>query len=330
MTNDNPFPAESSLEPQPPLGGPPAEPTTLTKVFIGNDGLRAGWKALLFVALTIVLTATLRPLFRWLPHIDVRVISAKPVAALDALRFLITILVTLFMVRLIDRKPWGRYGLPWKPAFRAEFWTGTAIGFGVLALQLVLMRACGWFEFGPRQLHGAEMFRMGAWWGLAFLLVGLFEEFQLRGYLVRVLADGMGFWLAAVLTSALFAAGHLFNPGENAFGITMVFLDGLLMCFTLQRTGNLWFAIGQHGAWDWAQTFFFGVPNSGTMPAGALRAPTFHGPDLLSGGTAGPEGSILVLFSLALTAVLVAAIYRKPPVAVSPELQQPGAAQVES
>ena len=35
-------------------------------------------------------------------------------------------------------------------------------------------------------------------------------------------------------------AVHLSNPGENKFGIVMVFIDGLIMCFTLWRTGDLW------------------------------------------------------------------------------------------
>jgi membrane protease YdiL (CAAX protease family) len=72
---------------------------------------------------------------------------------------------------------------------------------------------------------------------------------------------GWSFWTSAVLFSIVFAAVHLSNPGENKFGIAMVFIGGLIMCFTLWRTGNLWFAIGNHAAWDWGQTFMFGTPN---------------------------------------------------------------------
>ena len=59
------------------------------------------------------------------------------------------------------------------------------------------------------------------------------------------------FWMAALLFSIIFAGGHLSNPDENKSGIIMVFIDGMNMCFTLWRTGNLWFAIGNHAAWDW-------------------------------------------------------------------------------
>ena len=76
------------------------------------------------------------------------------------------------------------------------------------------------------------------------------------------------------------------------------------------RTGSLWFAIGNHAAWDWGQTFLFGTPNRGLHGQHALMNPSFHGPALLTGGTDGPEGSVLVLLSEALFLVLIAIIYR--------------------
>jgi len=117
--------------------------------------------------------------------------------------------------------------------------------------------------------------------------------------------------MAALLFSIIFAGGHLSNPDENKSGIITVFIDGTNMCFTLWRTGNLWFAIGNHAAWDWGETFLFGTPNSGLQWQHALMNPSFHGPTLLTGGTDGPEGSLLVLLSEGLFLVLIAIIYRR-------------------
>ena len=118
------------------------------------------------------------------------------------------------------------------------------------------------------------------------------------------------FWTSAVLFSIIFAATHLFNPGENKFGIVMVFVDGMAMCFSLWRTGDLWFAIGNHAAWDWGETFVFGTRDSGLRGHHALLNPSFHGPATFSGGTDGREGSVLALLSGALIVVLIAIIYR--------------------
>jgi len=91
----------------------------------------------------------------------------------------------------------------------------------------------------------------------------------------------------------------------------MVFIDDMNMCFTLWLSGSLWFAIGNHAAWDWDQTFLFGTPDSGLHGQHALMNPTFHGPTLLAGGTDGPEGSVLVVLSEGPFLVLVAIIYRR-------------------
>jgi membrane protease YdiL (CAAX protease family) len=222
------------------------------------------------------------------------------------------------MARFIDRKPWGYFGMPLRNAFRSTFWIGAASGASVLALQLEIMRACGWFDYGAVQLYGSAILEYGLMWAVVFLLVGIGEEATLRGYVQRVATDGLSwlpgnwsFWASAVLFSILFGAAHLGNPGESKFGVAMIFIDGIVMCFSLWRTGDLWFAIGNHAAWDWGQTFLFGTPNSGLHGQRALMNPAFHGPALLAGGTDGPEGSVLVLLSEALIALLVALIYRK-------------------
>ncbi len=228
------------------------------------------------------------------------------------------LIATAIMARWIDRKPWSYFGIPVRNAFRSTFWVGAAVGLGALALQLELMHLGGWFDFGTLQLHGLAIVKYGAIWAAAFFCVGVTEEGMLRGYVQRVTTDGFsnmpngwGFWTSALLFSLMFGALHLFNPGENKFGIVMVFVDGMAMCFSLWRTGNLWFAIGNHAAWDWGETFLFGTPDSGTHGAHALMAPSFHGPILLAGGTDGPEASVLALISEALIILAVVVIYRR-------------------
>lgn len=299
---------------------PRTRPRSLVrKIFIGSHGLRAGWKVLIFFLILFVLGLCFRPLGRLSGKINPKLpVPPGPMLVREFLRALAVLIATGIMAKLIDRKPWGYFGMPFRYAFRSKFWVGAASGIGVLGLQLEIMHLCGWFDFGKVQLHGGDVVAYGLAWALMFLFVAINEEGTLRGYVQRVTTDGFSFlpggWsflAAAVLFSILFAAAHLFNPGENKFGLVMVFIDGIVMCFTLWRTGDLWFAIGNHAAWDWGQTFVFGTPDSGLLGQHALMSPAFHGPALLAGGTDGPEGSALVLLSEVLIAVLVAAIYRK-------------------
>jgi uncharacterized protein len=149
-------------------------------------------------------------------------------------------------------------------------------------------------------LEGHAIFQWGLFHLCLFLMVGLFEEFTFRGYVQHTLAQGIGFWPAAVLLSLLFGGLHLMNPGEGPVGAAGVALVALLFCFSLKRTGNLWYAVGLHASFDWGETYLFSVPNSGTVLQGHLSDSLLHGPTWLTGGTIGPEGSVFCFLTLGL------------------------------
>jgi uncharacterized protein len=142
-----------------------------------------------------------------------------------------------------------------------------------------------------------------------FLCVGLFEEFLFRGYAQFTLATGIGFWLAATALSAAFGAIHIRNSGEDLIGALSVFMIGMFFCLTLRRTGNLWFAVGLHAAFDWGETFLFSVPNSGLVAPGHLLNSSVHGPVWLTGGTVGPEGSVMAFVVVGIASAVFVSVY---------------------
>jgi len=131
-----------------------------------------------------------------------------------------------------------------------------------------------------------------------------------------------GFWQAAWFTSTAFGYVHTFNQGESWIGIFSAAAIGFIFCVSIRLTGSVWFAIGFHGAWDWAQTFFYGTPDSGLLPEGHYLTTTPSGAVLWSGGSAGPEGSILILPILALILLVVVLIYGRR----GPQLESPSPA----
>jgi uncharacterized protein len=141
--------------------------------------------------------------------------------------------------------------------------------------------------------------------------VGLFEEFLFRGYTFYRLSRRMGFWPSAAALSLGFGAIHLLNAGESWIGLAGVVAIGFFFCLTLYRTGNLWFAVGFHAFWDWGQTYLYSVPDSGTVEVGHLMRPSFQGPDWLTGGSVGPEGSVLCFGVIAGVSVVFARRYRE-------------------
>ncbi len=215
------------------------------------------------------------------------------------------VLLATWIVSRMEKRPLGDYGIPIRQALGIRFWEGSAWGFAMLSAVLLVLRVSGHFQVDSVSLTGSAVFRYALAWTTVFLAVSWSEEFAFRGYWLFSFSRRMRFWPAALLISAVFGAAHLPNHGENALGILQVVEFGLLMCLTIRRTGNLWFAVGFHAAWDWAETFFYGTADSGLLGAGRFLSTSVHGPNWLTGGSAGPEGSIIALLILALCALLI-------------------------
>ena len=291
---------------EPPGNAPPpperSGPESLERrILMGADGVRAGWRLLIFAAIVFVLFAIYGTVLTFARHgkpPSFRFDSTGVMIGEGSL-FGIFLLATWIMAR-IEKRTLGDYGLPVHRAFGKAFWQGAIIGFVAMTVLLSSLRLAGVFSFGSFALHGAAIWKYAALWGLAFLLVGFFEEFSVRGYALFTLTTGISFWPAAVLLSIGFGALHLGNGGESWVGVLGAGSAGFLFCLILRRTGDLWMAIGFHMTWDWAETFFYGVPDSGQVAPGHMLNPSFHGSKILTGGSVGPEGSILCFVVLAL------------------------------
>ena len=130
---------------------------------------------------------------------------------------------------------------------------------------------------------------------------------------IPAVRKAVGFWIAALFFSFIFGFGHKNNPGESPIGLVAAGLIGLVFAFSLWRTGSLWWAVGWHAAWDWAESFFYGTADSGGLSQHRLLATHPQGPVLQSGGLTGPEGSVYVLLVILLTALLVAFTLKAQP-----------------
>ena len=295
----------------------PAPESALKKVFIGPSGLRAGWRLAIymaaFFALTFAISFALKPLVpapkaHQSPRLWVFLFG-------ECVSMVAAFLPAVAMSRL-ERRPFGVYGLPARGAFGARFWQGVLWGIVAISVLLLVMRGIGVFYFGSLALHGLALLKYASFWALLFLTVGFFEEFVTRGYTQFTLAYGIGFWPAALILSAAFGAIHLGNPGEGWTGALGAALIGLFFCLTLRRTGTLWFAVGMHASWDWGETFLYSVPDSGMIAPGHMLNSSFHGARWLTGGSVGPEGSVLVFVLIAVMWVVFDRFYPARPTSV--------------
>lgn len=280
-------------------------------IFYGPYGLRAGWRFLAYLAILIALVLSFQAFV--IPRLAVALNLPDTLTGYGLLLAEIFEGVAVFgataVMAAFERNRIDAYGLPARAAFGRRFWEGAAIGVVAAGAVAFAMIASGAMIVHGLALHGGVLVATGLVWLLAMLLVGVNEEYMFRGYPLQALARGMGFWPAAILLSLLFGAAHLTKSDENAIDVTNIILLGLLLCFTLQRTGSLWLAAGFHFSFDFMQFFVIGTRNGGAEPVGHLFDVSFPGPAWANGGLLGTEASYFMLPVIALAFVYIALRY---------------------
>lgn len=211
----------------------------------------------------------------------------------------------------------------------------SAAPFGAQALRLAALWACvflvvGSAEEGLFRCYSLFTLTRGIsfWWALAAeLAICLYLRLNGGGHGAWGVyaAAGLGllpclliyqrsgphsaFWQAAWVTSTVFGLYHTSNGGENWIGVLAAAAIGFVFCVSVRLTGSVWWAIGCHAAWDWAETFFYGTADSGMVAKGHYLSTTPIGNALWSGGADGPEGSLLVLGVILLLLLLVLGLF---------------------
>jgi uncharacterized protein len=220
-------------------------------------------------------------------------------------RAALPLLAYLLLVKLIERRRVDelspRRALP-----------DGALGLGAGALMFATVVGVLWL-LGNYHVTGTNA---DAHWLAAALTVGLGagigEELLFRGVLYRLVEEGLGSWVALLVSAAFFGAVHLNNPGATLWaGLAIAIEAGILLALIYLVTRSLWVCMGLHAAWNFTQGTVFGIPVSGTTASGWLVS-SRSGPDWLSGGAFGAEASVvaLALSSLVSAWLLLIALHR--------------------
>ena len=290
--------------------------SSIASIFIGPDGLRAGWRFLLFafgIELgTLVVEEPLAQVLARYFAINLRELSA-PALLIREFVFCLSVFLVTGIAALAERRRIDSYGLPIEQAFGKFFWKGMLAGLLVVLFVAGAMILSGAMVLHGLALHGSDLAILMLLWFVANILIGLSEEYTFRGYGLQSLWRGAGFWPAALITTAIFAGDHLEKPGENAIDIGMIFFLGLILCLSVRKTGSLWWAVGWHAGFDFGQLFLIGTRNGGQTPVGRLFNVTFPGPAWLNGGELGTEASVFMVPAAIATLIYVIWFLRSLP-----------------
>lgn len=191
-----------------------------------------------------------------------------------------------------------------KPVLRPDkqqaifFLKGLAVGLAVMAATVLTIVAVG-----DAQIHRApESLPVHTAYGVAWLLADILgaagEEILYRGLFLVFVARLFGKRTAIVFTALAFALAHGANPGATAIWIVRLAVAGLLLAYSVFRSGTIWWGTGYHAGWNFASAPLFGAVGSGYLNQGSAFTFLPSGSALITGGLIGPEGSVFAFVAV--------------------------------
>lgn len=264
----------------------------LRKMFHNGRELRSGWRLLIFIALFLGIGRIARMVLERMHLPDYQGLHPADLMIGEGGVLIVSLIATAIMARFEHRR-FSVYGIPrLRDLFGRLFRAGFVWGVAMPSAIILLISLSGDYKVHGLNMTGAQLGRFLALWLVANLLIGLSEEITFRGYFLYTLADGIGFWPAALINAVGFGALHYFTkPNERWEDWVAVTLITVFITLALRRTGSLAFPIGMHMAFDFMFLYVYSGMNGGEFGVGRLLNAEFPGSIRITGGLLGPEAS---------------------------------------
>ncbi|HFI0038585.1 TPA: CPBP family intramembrane glutamic endopeptidase [Streptococcus suis] len=245
------------------------------------------------VALVLMAVAETIGYFALMPLFFIFIDNAFVTLGLELFAFAFISLAVILWARFTEKSPWLGLGIRKKGALK-DFLLGWGIGAAMLTSCVLLMWGFGAiqvtsFQFSAN-LVGEFLILILAW-----SVQGTTEELLTRGWMFSSLAAKHNIPVGILVSSLFFTFLHLGNNAISIIPLLDLTLFAILACLVMLKTGNLWVISGIHAAWNCFQGNVFAFPVSGSQAGQAFISVNTSGPDWLSGGAFGVEGSIISL-----------------------------------
>lgn len=218
--------------------------------------------------------------------------------------FVIILILFIFWVKVIEKNSLSTLGFVKRNWLKYLGWgiLLSLLQMGVIAL-VYQVGGIGTFELNELSLEPI-LFILGLF--PFWLLQGGTEEVATRGWLLTRIAARTNLSLAIAISSSLFGILHLGNSGVTFLSLLNIILDGVLAGLLFIYTDSIWLVVAQHGTWNYVQGNLLGFQVSGTGANASIFTFTMgSGPDWLTGGAFGAEGSIITTLVLLVSLVIV-------------------------
>jgi len=273
----------------------------MRKIFINaSEQLRAGWRLLIWLVIAVGIQVLIGIVARLLDLANEGAfLDPKRLILGDWVATFIPVIVATLVMKRIERRTLGDYYIPLPKLLEKSFWVGALWGIATVSLLIGLIALAGGYRIVSVALHEHVTYWVLMWLAAA-ASIGIVEEISFRGYMLRTLGDGIGFWPAACTLAFLFGALHYFTkPHERWEDFASTGLLALFMSLTIARTGSLAWAMGWHFAFDWGAIWLWSGRNAGGYAPGRVFETAWPAGDRITGGLLGPEASWFVFIVIA-------------------------------
>lgn len=244
---------------------------------------------------------------------EVMALNAEPgfVLARFVITVMISLCITFLATTLLDRRPLRDLGFSFRGAWSSTLGWGAFLG--VILSSLLVLTVCalggrhlnyvGFADANPALVVGFFLF---------LILISFAEEWFVRGYIYANLRAEASAARTILMTSLLFSAIHINNPGLGALGWINLYLAGIVLGQLRELTGGLQVSFGLHAAWNIMLGMVMGATLSGFEFPSLFRVSLYDLESPLGGGEFGPEASAIMTF-LFLGVIIVLARRLAPP-----------------
>lgn len=201
-------------------------------------------------------------------------------------------LLLWILMKFVDKEPFMNLGFSLKGKMK-DIILGMVLGFLLMAVGYSILILLGEIKFVSFNYDLKSIILLF----FLFIAVSLVEETYVRGYVLKNLLKSFNPVISLIISSAIFALLHFFNPNVNYIALTELFIAGILLGVSYVYTKNLWFPIALHLSWNFFQVMF-GFNVSGMDTYSLIEFEILENNNI-NGGDFGFEGSYLsILFSL--------------------------------
>lgn len=255
---------------------PPPMAHGLARVFLGPEGLRAGWSVFFFFLLAICIGRFTGTILATLNAFDRKAGLTPQNMFFSEFTALVAVLAAAAFLAVLEQRRLADYNLT-GPRRARHFFSGLGVGFAALSVLVGELAAGGWLHLARPTLTAAADLHYALFWGCLFLMVACVEEGTFRCYLQYTLTRGLNFWWALGLVAflcvdlavkvrlhldllALLTFHTVHTAGGGALGVYVIALLGLVPCFLLYRRRAAGNAFWQAA---WVTSALFGFVHTG-------------------------------------------------------------------